>query len=293
MNPKTLSDDDLWTRTRTLATEERRVTLEVLRHLREVEARGLHYDRGYPSLYEYVVRELRYSEGSAYRRIQAMRLLREIPEVESKIEQGSISLTTVTKIQSHCREAPMEIKRSLLFAMEGKSSREVDQAIAESSTVKSFRETTRWIAPNTIELKLFLEKPTFSSLDKLRAVKSHTKDAQSYSGLVTRLVELGEERWIVAQRTASSTRGSTASGNVEYADPRYINPALRREVQQRDQQRCSFVDPLSGKACASTHWLQIDHIQPIALGGKTELANLRLLCGAHNKHRARKTFGTS
>lgn len=36
------------------------------------------------------------------------------------------------------------------------------------------------------------------------------------------------------------------------------------------------------KRCESRYRLQIDHIKPIALGGKTEIKNLRHLCQAHN-----------
>lgn len=287
---KRLSDDELWTRTRTLAQDERRVTLEVLRHLREVEARGLHFDRGYPSLYEYTVRELQYSEGAAYRRVQAMRLIQEVPEIEQKVASGILHLTALTKLQTRCKGAPTEHKRELLRLMEGKGNRETDQILANQAPILP-RESTRWLSADTIELRMHLDKPAFTDFETLKSIKSHNSDAQTYSGTFKRLIELGKERWDPNQRGAPPQRRSTASGNVEYADPRYIPPQLRWDVQQRDQKRCAFQDPLTGKICASTQWLQIDHIQPVALGGKTELSNLRLLCGAHNKHRARKTFG--
>ena len=37
--------------------------------------------------------------------------------------------------------------------------------------------------------------------------------------------------------------------------------------------------------------LQIDHIQPFALGGGAEKENLRALCGKHNRYAAQKDFG--
>ena len=72
MSLRKISDEMLWSQTASLAERERRITLELLAHFREIEARGLHLDRGYPSLYEYAVRELKLSEGAAYRRVQAM-----------------------------------------------------------------------------------------------------------------------------------------------------------------------------------------------------------------------------
>ena len=55
-----------------LASEERRITLDVLHHLRECERRRLYAERGHSSLFDYVVKELGYAESSAQRRISAM-----------------------------------------------------------------------------------------------------------------------------------------------------------------------------------------------------------------------------
>ena len=72
---------------------------------------------------------------------------------------------------------------------------------------------------------------------------------------------------------------------------RAIPAAVRREVWQRDGGRCRFVDPRTGRRCASRHLLQIDHVLPCALGGGAQPENLRLLCFAH--HRDRHTERTS
>ncbi len=61
-------------------------------------------------------------------------------------------------------------------------------------------------------------------------------------------------------------------------------------VWERDGGRCTYKNP-DNKTCASRDLVQIDHIQPLALGGKNELNNLRLLCASHNRRRAEKTFG--
>ena len=66
---------------------------------------------------------------------------------------------------------------------------------------------------------------------------------------------------------------------------RYIPVAVHREVWRRDQGCCSYVDRHSGRRCGSRYRLEIDHIVPFALGGGTELSNLRLRCSAHHKLR--------
>src|SRR5690606_13389360 len=90
-----ISDEVLWQKTKVLVNEERRMTAEVLRHLSEIERRKLFGRRGYSTLFEYAVRELKYSEAAAQRRILAMRLLNELPQVEEKIQSGELSLSVV------------------------------------------------------------------------------------------------------------------------------------------------------------------------------------------------------
>ncbi len=99
-----LKDQDLLRQTKELVKRERQLLTQVLHHLREVERRKLFSDLGYPSLFEYAVQELKYSEGQAGRRIQAMRLLKELPDLESKIESGALSLSNICQAQSFFRE---------------------------------------------------------------------------------------------------------------------------------------------------------------------------------------------
>jgi hypothetical protein len=93
MNPLSeLSTQELNAKIQSLVREERRLTVEVLRHLREVERRMLFAELGYPSLFAYATSELGYSEAAASRRIEAMRAMREVAELENKIESGELSL---------------------------------------------------------------------------------------------------------------------------------------------------------------------------------------------------------
>ena len=101
---KKLNDQELLKVTADLVQRERHVLTLVLHHLREVEIRRLFSDLGCPSLFEYCVRELKYSEGQAGRRIQAMRLLKELPEIEPMIRSGSLSLTNLSQAQSYFRD---------------------------------------------------------------------------------------------------------------------------------------------------------------------------------------------
>lgn len=287
MDLKNISDEELWGRTKALALQERQVTIEVIRHLREIDSRRLHFDRGYPSLYEYAVRELKFSEGAAYRRVQAMRLLQDIPDAEKKIEDGSLSLNTIAKVQGACRKDSSLKKEQLLEQLQGKPAREVDRQLAPTQALN--REHTRWITSESVEISLFLDKGSFQNLNELKALKSHVPEKSTYSGVVKELIDLGQDKWNPARRRAPLTQRSSAAS----ADARHIPSSLRAEIWKRDGSRCSFTFPGTGQRCNSNHFLQVDHIQPVALGGKSTTENLRLLCSKHNQRRAEKTFRDS
>jgi hypothetical protein len=95
-----LPNNTLLSKTDFLAREERRITLELLDHLREIERRMLYAELGYGSLHDFCVKRLGLSEGSAQRRIQAMRLARELPEIRTAILEGNLSLTNAAKLQT-------------------------------------------------------------------------------------------------------------------------------------------------------------------------------------------------
>ena len=84
------------------------------------------------------------------------------------------------------------------------------------------------------------------------------------------------ERHLAALHSVDASPGSRS---------RYIPVAVRREVWRRDHGCCSYVDPHSGRRCGSRYRLEIDHVVPFALGGATELSNLRVRCRAHHRLR--------
>jgi hypothetical protein len=95
-------------KTKQLAAKEREITTEVLWHLKEVSDRRLFSARGYPSLFAYAVKELKYSAAAAGRRLAAMKLLVSVPEVASAIETGTLNLSSVCAAQSFFKREEIE-----------------------------------------------------------------------------------------------------------------------------------------------------------------------------------------
>ncbi len=95
MKLKNISDSELHDGNIETAREEREVLTRMLHRLREIERRRLYSKFKCKSLFDYAVIYLKYSSDQADRRIKAMRLLRDIPEIEEKINSGALNLTNM------------------------------------------------------------------------------------------------------------------------------------------------------------------------------------------------------
>jgi 5-methylcytosine-specific restriction endonuclease McrA len=72
---------------------------------------------------------------------------------------------------------------------------------------------------------------------------------------------------------------------------RHIPAEVKRRVQARDQGRCTYVSE-HGRRCDARRFLEYDHIEPVARGGRSTVENPRLRCRAHNQYEAECAFGS-
>ena len=211
-------------------------------------------------------------------------------------------------------------QRELVKQATGKSSRQVEELIASvDPSLATPREQLRARGDGRWTFTVVVDQECRHALNQLKSLMSHVDPAMSYGRLVNRLVQeelrrrdprlRGSNRDDARQNgttpepadavstakcaapdhgVAASTPnhpGNGATGQQPAPPGRVIPAAIKRAVWERDQGRCSYVDPATGRRCTSRHLLQIDHIRPWARGGGTEPDNLRLLCHAHHRHR--------
>ena len=92
MNLKNLTNETLFKDTELLVKKERETLTQLLHHFREIERRRLYATLKFGSLYDYITIKLGYPKDQAWRRIQAMNLLKEIPEGSKIVTNGSFFL---------------------------------------------------------------------------------------------------------------------------------------------------------------------------------------------------------
>ncbi len=258
MNLSHITDKSLLEDTKKLASAEREITVKVLHHLKEIDRRKLFSDLGFSSLFDYCVRELGYSDGSAHRRISSARLLGEIPSIEEQIEKGKLNLMTLSGLAHFFREENIKDpakKEKIVKEVQGLSRREVDLKLLQLSENPTEKKHCLWIAD-----------PTMDKIKDYRALKGTN---ESFEELISEAVS-------IAFADMERTKFKLVKNPLKYSisESRIPSASVKREVYLRDK-KCT--------KCGSKFGLQYDHRQPYSLGGKSTPDNIRLLCSNCNQ----------
>ncbi len=142
MSLSSLTDRDLLASLESLCRRERETTIDVLRHLNEVEARKLYLRLGYSSMFVYCTQALRYSESAAGRRIAAARCMRRAPWVERLLERREVSLMSLGLVANILTPGNAA---ELLERIRGKCKPEVARIVAEYQPEVVVRDRVRHI----------------------------------------------------------------------------------------------------------------------------------------------------
>jgi hypothetical protein len=261
MNLKHLTDKVLIEDTKILVSKEREVLVKLLHHLKEIDSRKLYSDLGYSSLFAYMTKGLGYSESAAVRRISAARLLKSHPEIETKIEQGSLNLTNLNQATFAFKDKSID-QKDLLLKIENKSSEETKKEIyKELGKLPDSKESIKVNSKNTFELKITIDEETNDLIKEFKALSKDQNITAILKEVLKTQIELKKKK-----KFALTTKNAAAAVVTFKRTP---TNSIKREVFTRDQV-C--------QKCGTKHYLNYDHIKPFALSGSTTTENLRLLC---------------
>ena len=309
-----LSDEALVSCLSTLCAEGHALTARVIVHLIEVEERRLDLRAACTSMFDFCTRRLGMSEGAAFRRITAARLVKRFPALLERMERGELHLSTLVLLRPHLTESNVE---DVAAAAAEKTQREVEELIARlapkpdvpSAIVElgiPSNDATPTLAPSVsrsrieplsearfkvqltagAELKAKLER----ACDLMRHRNPNGELAVVIDAAIDLLIaKLEKERLgkVTAPRQRAARRAGSASATNR---PRAIPAAVRRAVFERDGERCTFTDG-AGERCPQRGHLELDHVHARALGGTNAASNLRVRCRAHNRLAAEDVFG--
>jgi hypothetical protein len=308
----------------TLVARDRASTAALLAHLAEVDVRRLYVPAGYPSMFEYCVGELRLSEDAALKRIRAARAARQFPGLFPALADGRLHLTAVIWIAPHLTP---ENAGELIAAVAHRRKSEIEQLLAhrfprplasepvESPTIRQLvpepvaaavPDLVAALAPERVETPAprlqaappperfplpSIGKDTHDKLRHAQALLSHAVPSGDIAQVLDRaldalITQLEKSKFGATRRPRpeSGVRPNPAT------NPRYVPAQVKRAVWERDQGQCTFVGE-TGHRCCSRRFLEFDHVDPVARGGRASVERIRLRCRAHNQYEAERAFG--
>jgi 5-methylcytosine-specific restriction endonuclease McrA len=161
------------------------------------------------------------------------------------------------------------------------------------------------VAADTYSLRVTVDAAFKEDLNQLTELLSHKIPDGDLAAVLREAVRCaidkhGRRKGAVepARKRATSVAGRAGSGQEgevrseqQLRHARAAIPAeVRRQVWKRDGGQCTWRGP-DGRRCTTRWKLEVDHIDPAALGGPPSVDNLRLLCRAHNTLHAEQIFG--
>lgn len=292
MEIKKLTNQELLHRLDKLVRTERKLTHVILCHINEVESRRLYAELGFDSMFKYLTHHCGYGEDSAYRRLQAARLLKKTPEIAEKLEQGALNLTQLTQVQKCIRQEQQsggivgpEQTLQILEQIENKSSYETKKVLAlEFNQPVQTHEVIQPQQDESVRLELTLTAEQMKVLAQAKDLLSHTLPNGSWAEVLTYLAKKQVQKSLGKTQTSQSvSQPKKSTPSFTTARKRgHIKITVRRGILQKAGHCCQFVDPKSRQKCQSTYQLEIDHRIPLARGGADSENNLRVLCRTHN-----------
>ncbi len=284
---------------------ERKQSLLSVYFMKEADRRR-DWAADYSSFRDYCTKKMKMSDSDFYRKHAIMKTLEELPEIESKMIDGTLNQATVSRaVQFFNREARLDQralskkeKRDVFDQIENLSERQVERElailspdIASPDRVRPPDKSFERIVDESLEVKF--ERLRELLAPQFRGRPSETEFLHALADIALEKLDPGQpvhterkaKRDRVKARVASASEGLQATARVA------PSASMKREDRKRCENRCAHVSLLTGEKCGSTFALELDHIVPVALGGQTSVENLRLVCRNHNQKYAVDKMG--
>ncbi|WP_413613084.1 DUF222 domain-containing protein [Bdellovibrio sp. HCB-110] len=202
MSLQNISNSELISRMEKLVRTERKITHLILLHILEIDERKLYAEMGFDSMYAYLTRGLGYSESSAYRRLQSARLLKQVPAVAEKLEEGSLNLSQLTQVQKCLKEQSQNSGQLLsasatmrvLEKIENKNTFETEKVLAiEFDHPIQIHESIKPQKDESVRIEFTLSKEQMEALEQAKSLLSHICPEGTWSEVISYLAKAPEK----------------------------------------------------------------------------------------------------
>ena len=322
MNLQNLTNTELIDKTKLLAQDERDAKVDLLIHLAEVDSRKLYLELGYPSMFEFLVRGLKFSSSAAGRRTKAIRVLANNTKAQEMLRDGSLSLTSLNTasvaikedsesldrfkgvssreaelIASEYREAPKRKIKDKIKPLGRKKAIKAELPLLEASCPGAGSREIKDLAPVQHEVRFQASQEFTEKLEQAKKLLSGKFPAGlSLEQVLGECIDIFLEKKCPLRRDkrrkvrAAKLKKEPQVLVSKTKSSRHVPAAIRDKVYIRDKGQCTYESP-DGTRCCSKHDLEVDHVIPFSVCQSHEPENLRLLCRKHNMLMAEQAFG--
>jgi hypothetical protein len=144
------------------------------------------------------------------------------------------------------------------------------------------------LSPGRFALQVTLAQSTYEKLRHAQSLLGHALP----SAPVDQVIDRALDSLIAQLETRKFAKCARPRPQSAGTNTRYIPAAVRRAVFERDGGQCTYVGD-GGKRCGERTRLEYDHVVPVARGGRSTVAGVRLRCRAHNQYTAECVYGSS
>lgn len=284
--------DQIHSRAVELSNKYKKSEAELIDALQQVDTHKVYLEKGYSSLYQYVIQELKLSEGIAYSLITVSRKAKIVPEIKEEIKNGTMTLSNARRITAVITP---ENKQEWISKATTLSMRELEKEIVKVAPKLAVQEKVSYVTEQRTKLEIGLNEENLSQLKKVQDLLSQKlqKPVSLEDTIVTMTQEYLQKHDPIqkAKRVLESKKNSSLpstpikqNGTLPLLIARRvpIPSVVLHEVNLRDKRQCSFINN-QGTRCINKRWLEVHHKVPVSMGGKNTLENLTTLCTIHHK----------
>src|SRR5512138_983471 len=195
----------------------------------------------------------------------------------------------VTPVRAHAVEVAGSVSTIETASSElhpGETSMEL--ALTPPATVAAARpaDSAEPLTAELSRLHITVSREFMETLDRTRDALSHSHPGASNEEILMACMELmldrkAKQKGLLVKKPLKTPRPCS---------PDRIPAHVQRGVMKRSGGRCEFV-LANGERCNSSYQVEIDHIEPKALGGLATVEGCRAACRPHNQLAARRVFG--
>lgn len=324
---KTLTQEQLIEKTRSLFQKEKSIEDALIIVLTEIYRRRIYSALGYSSIFDFLTQYFHLSAANAYQKMGAIKFMIQVPEAKDKLLSGETNVSQLAILNTHINNSekqnqlkldPIE-KAGLFNNVLGLSNLETKRKLEDEIPLSPPpADKNRIVKNDQVHIACTISKELFDKIQYLKSLQSHKNLNPSMGELLEIMTDLAIENLEkkkgirepkikvnkeinpnldnaceTKQKNESPSQSTdarcvTKNGLVKKRS-RYIPRDVKRAVIKRAQNQCEFISQ-NGRRCECRTRLQFEHLEPWSLQGENTIENLAYYCFEHNQYTAHQFF---